>query len=57
MKTCEICGTEAEYIINQSVYVCAECMESASDSEFCECIDELENDNGNNDEDDDDDAQ
>ena len=55
MKTCEICGTVAEYIINQSVYMCADCMEASSDSEFCECIDELNN--GNDDEDDDDDAE
>lgn len=54
MKTCEICGETAEYIINKSVYMCADCMESASDSEFCECIEELEIDN---DEDDDDDAE
>lgn len=55
MKTCEICGTVAEYIINKSVYMCADCMESASDSEFCECIDELDNDN--DDEENDDDAE
>lgn len=58
MKTCEICGTVAEYIINQSVYMCTDCMESARDSEYCECIDELDSENDDEDNDDDaDDAQ
>ena len=51
MKTCEICGEVAEYIINKYVYMCEDCMESASNSEFCECIDGLENTNDNEDDD------